>query len=86
MLEAGYTKAMAKNPYQILQTIAVQEGLQPTVERMITHREKVITKMEEKIDKAHYNQLTDALDKLTKNIQLLSGGSTENIFQITWKK
>lgn len=49
------------------------------VEAMKEMRDKIVEKMKEKMDKADYRALNDSLDKMTKNIQLLSGGATENV-------
>ena len=83
--EIGYGK-IAKTPNRVLESKGVQEELQPILNEMIKHRKEILVKMKSKINKAQYNQLSDAFDKMTKNIQLLSGGSTENIFQISWEK
>lgn len=52
---------------------------QAFVEAMKIMRDKIILQMQNKMDDADYRALNDSLDKMTKNIQLLSGESTENI-------
>jgi len=84
--KAQYADSSTKKPKRILESKGVQEELQPIINEMIEHREEILKQMKTKINKAHYNQLSDAFDKMTKNIQLLSGGSTENVININWEK
>ena len=49
------------------------------IEKLKVAREMAIDEMEKKIGKASYRDVVDSVDKTTKNIQLLSGKSTENI-------
>ncbi len=55
--------------------------IQPFVQQLEIERDRAIAAMKGKISKAKYRDLTDAIDKLTKNHQLLTGGSTENVAQ-----
>lgn len=75
MLEAGYEESTAKQQSGILG--GIREELDPIVRKLEDHREKVIARMALKIDDATYRDLTDSLDKTTKNIQLLRGKATE---------
>jgi hypothetical protein len=75
MILAGYSPESARQQSNIL--AGVREDLEPIVARLKDHREEIITQMVKKISKAKYRDLTDALDKTTKNIQLLSGKATE---------
>jgi hypothetical protein len=85
MLAAGYEETTARQQSSIL--VGIRDELQPFVDAMTKHRENVLTEMVKKLPKAKYRELTDALDKLTKNIQLLSGGKTANDeLKITWQK
>lgn len=49
------------------------------VEAMKSLRDDIVIRMRETMSKADYRALNDSLDKMTKNIQLLSGESTENV-------
>lgn len=85
--EVGYADTTAKNPYLITSTKAYQEEISPFLNRMVKHREKIMLELETKdlTDEKH-KDLVDSLDKLTKNIQLLSGGETERsgiVFNVT---
>lgn len=83
MLDAGYSPESARQQSNIL--AGIREELQPIVQEMMDHRTEVIAQMKSKINKAKYRDLTDALDKLTKNIQLLSGGKTASEeIRISW--
>lgn len=77
MLEAGYEESTARQQSGILR--GVQEELDPIVAKLEAHRLKVIDRLAKKLDAATYRDLTDSLDKLTKNIQLLSGKATETV-------
>lgn len=73
-LEAGFEESTARQQTEILSRI--KDRLEPVVQKMTDHREKVFKQMDKKLPKAKYNHCIEAFDKLTKNIQLLSGGAT----------
>jgi hypothetical protein len=75
MLEAGYEESTARQQSGILN--GIQDQLDPIVQKLEAHRLKVIDRLAKKLDAATYRDLTDSLDKLTKNIQLLRGKPTE---------
>lgn len=79
VLEAGYEKSMAKNPYQILESETIKEGMSDMVNELEKQRVKALKRLNETVDKASYRDAIDAIDKLTKNIQLLGGKPTEII-------
>jgi phage terminase small subunit len=72
MIEAGYSDETARQQSSVLAGIRV-----PIVNEMQRHPDEVIKRMRMQISKAKYRDLTDAIDKLTKNIQLLRGEATE---------
>ena len=76
MLLAGYEESTAKQQAGILG--GIKDELAPIVNQMMDHRAEVMKEMAKKLPKAKYRDLTDSLDKLTKNIQLLSGNKTSN--------
>lgn len=85
MLEAGYEETTAHEQSGTL--AGIREELKPFVQKLMDHREKVIERMQATLPKAQYHNLVESLDKLTKNIQLLSGGKTGNEeIKITWEK
>jgi len=76
--EAGYSPAIQKNPYLIFESETIQEGIADVVDEMKKERERAIKAMRAKnLDDVAYDRLTDVIDKLTKNIQLLGGKPTE---------
>ena len=82
-LEAGYTKATAKNAYLIFQSEAIKEGVADFVKSLDDKRKMALTHLTEaKMKKAPARELAYIADILTKNHQLLSGGSTDNTAMI----
>jgi hypothetical protein len=53
--------------------------LQPTIDWMEVHRQKVMAKMDENLEYATYDELRKSLEGLTEGIQLLGGKPTQNI-------
>lgn len=74
----GYSKNTARAGI-VQKTKSYQSVIQPFVQKLIEERERAIDAMRGKISKAKYRDLTDAIDKLTKNVQLLTGGATSNL-------
>lgn len=74
----GYSKKTAKSGL-IQKTKSYQSVVRPFIEKLEIERERAIDAMAGKISKAKYRDLSDAIDKLTKNHQLLTGGSTANV-------
>ena len=72
----GYSDGISKQPIRVRKTQSYQKEIKPIVDRLIIERDRAIEALKGKISKAKYRDLTDAVDKLTKNIQLLSGGET----------
>ena len=77
MLEAGYSNKTALQQSEIL--CRLEEELKPIVNQLDKKRQKMINKLDKTINKATFRDLTDGIDKMTKNIQLLSGGATDRI-------
>ena len=82
MLEAGFEESTARQQSLILN--GIRDQLNPLVAKLEAHREKVIERMQAMLPKAQYHHLIESLDKLTKNIQLLSGKATDNVMDITY--
>ena len=78
MREVGYTHNTAKKPTNLTESKGFKEASKPFVDQMIAERKRLINSMKTKnLDKVKYRDHTDSVDKLTKNIQLLSGEETE---------
>lgn len=74
----GYKPSTAKSG-QIQQTKTFKKELSPLVQRLEEERDAIVTALKGKRKNAKYRDLIDGLDKITKNLQLLTGGSTANI-------
>ncbi len=77
-IEKGYSPITADGG-KIQKTKTYKETIRPLVQRLETERDEIIKRLEATRNKAKYRDLIDGLDKITKNIQLLTGGSTQNI-------
>ena len=74
----GYSEQTSKSPQLVTETISFKEEINPVVRAMERERDAAIKMMSKVRNKAKYRDFADAIDKLTKNIQLLTGGKTEN--------
>ena len=85
--EVGYADNTADNPKIITETKSYQDEIKPFVDKMIKERDRAAKAMSLKdLDQVTYDKLSDVIDKLTKNIQLLNGGKTEsNEMIIKWE-
>jgi hypothetical protein len=76
--EAGYSESIQKNPYLILQSDAVKEGINEVAEQIESLRSKALTELQARdLSGEQYRDVIKAVDVLTKNHQLLTGGETE---------
>ncbi len=74
---AGYTKSYARAG-QIQHTEGYKKVMATIIEQLEQERQRIIDALKVKdLDKEKHRDLVDAMDKITKNIQLLSGGATE---------
>ena len=75
----GYAIHTADNPKLITETKSFKEVVNPIVQRWLKQRERLTAALETKdLTDASLRDTIDAIDKITKNIQLLTGGATEN--------
>lgn len=77
MIDAGYSENTAKAPQKLTESKGFIAEALPLIKRLEHARDQAIRRMAQTVDKATYRDTADAIDKLTKNIQLLSGGATE---------
>ena len=77
LTKAGYAKQVAKTPELVFNSKGFKEELAPVVDQLKKERQRAIDYLKRKISTARYRDLTDNIDKLTKNIQLLEGKETE---------
>jgi len=79
LLEAGYTKATAKNPYEIFESPVVKSATDEIIKTLEDKRRLALTYItEKKLKPAPARELAYITDIFTKNIQLLGGKPTEN--------
>jgi len=78
MLEAGYSKSMARQQSGIMCKIKKTKEFKNYIERLENHREKIMEWMDKKIDKAKYGELSASLARI-ENILLLSAGKPTSI-------
>jgi len=74
----GYSPRTAHSG-KIQKTKSFQAVVAPLVQRLEEERDAIIERLKLTRDKAKYRDLIDGLDKITKNHQLLTGKSTENV-------
>lgn len=75
----GYSVTTAGSG-QIQATKSYKEVMSPIVKRMEKERERIMLALESKdLTEERYKDLVDGLDKITKNVQLLSGRATDNV-------
>ena len=83
---AGYGK-VSKQPQRVLESVGVKMELKPYLHRLEAFRTKVLTALEKKkLSTVEFRDLSATLNKTTHDIQLLSGGSTDNVIVISWEK
>jgi hypothetical protein len=82
MKNSGYKEEYSKSGH-ILKTKQYKEKMKPIVDQLIKERQRILDELKNKrLNKEKYKDLVDALDKITKNVQLLSGGATERVASV----
>lgn len=79
MRKAGYSSKTARSPKKMTESKKYQEVVNPVIKAMEAERDAILKRLPKVRSKAKYRDLTDGLDKMTKNIQLLGGKPTENV-------
>lgn len=74
----GYSKHVSRQPTKVTETQSFKDVIDPVAKAMMRERDAAIALLSKRIDKAKYRDLVDGIDKLTKNVQLLTGGNTSN--------
>ena len=87
LIKAGYSKATAIKPSQVTNSTGFKEAVKEMGYRdwAEKHLKKVQERMDEEVDEAKYNDLSNEKDRIVKQIELLSGRETDRM-QITIKK
>jgi hypothetical protein len=77
-ISKGYSLQSARVGKPI-QTKTYKAEIKPLVSRLEEERDAIMERLKKTRNKAKYRDLIDGMDKVTKNIQLLTGGATQNI-------
>ena len=81
----GYADSVTKHPDIVTKTKSYQKVARPFLKRLEGLRDKIISEMEAKdITQERFTELGRTLKDITHDIQLLSGGETERILNITF--
>ena len=75
--KTGYSKSVSLKPKLVTSTKSYKDEMDDVVKKMKEERDRALNLMRKKIGKAKYRDLTDGVDKMTKNVQLLEGKPTE---------
>lgn len=86
MVEAGYSAKTARAPQKLTESRGFKLEAIPLIKRLEQARDKAIERMGKTLDKATYRDTAYSIDVLTKNLQLLTGGATENQLVINISK
>ncbi len=83
MLKADYSPSYANSSTQMKETEGFKEAVEPVLDRYLKEEKRLLDAAEKKdLTQEQYRTVIDSLDKVRKQIQLLSGGSTGNIGMI----
>jgi len=75
--EVGYAEATSRSPQRVTKTKSYQDEVADVVKAMVKQRDRMIAEIgKRKLDKEKVRDMVDAIDKLTKNAQLLGGKDT----------
>lgn len=77
MRKAGYSESMVKNPKKVFDAPPIKDAVDKVITDLEEERRQIIESLKNKRHKAGYRDLIDGLDKVTKNIELLSGRPTD---------
>ncbi len=78
--EVGYSQTTSLKPKLVTNTKTYKREMEPLLKKLEEHRDKIIEALANKdLDKERYSDLTNGLNTITKNIQLLSGGETDRV-------
>jgi hypothetical protein len=79
LIAHGYSPTTANNPRDVTETSSYKEEIENYAARLERHRLKILEAMEAKdLNEEQYRTLADAQTKVTHDVQLLTGGKTEN--------
>lgn len=87
MIKAGYSPETAKVPSKIMETKGVQLAAEPYVEELKRARQEALAEIRAKnLEKVQYSDLSNAIAKMTTQIELLEGRDTsKQSIEFKWK-
>ncbi len=78
--KVGYSENYSKQPSRITKQEGYKKVIEPILNRLIALRDRAIAEVSNRqLDYVQYKELISSIDLLTKNIQLIGGGSTERM-------
>lgn len=76
----GYSKGIHIHPEKVVKTKSYQSVMEPFVKQLERERQRLMSEMVTRdLSQEEYKTMVEAVDKLTKNSQLLSGGNTDQV-------
>jgi phage terminase small subunit len=78
MREVGYSKNFSKNPQTLLESDGFKEAAFDYLKELEEQKKMTIKRLKEEMPEAKFGELSQHLDRVTKNIELLEGRNTEN--------
>jgi len=80
ILKRGYAPSVATAPTVVTNTKSYQSVISPVVDQMVRARDRALKEINSRdLNIVQYADLVTAINKLSHDIQILSGGATENI-------
>ncbi len=77
-IKHGYSPTSAR-AMKATRTQSYKRIVAPVAEELVKARQRAIERLAKVEKKASYSDLVNGIDKMTKNIQLLTGGMTEHV-------
>lgn len=77
MEDAGYSPNTAKTPQKLTESKGFKEAAFDYLKELETQKKMTIARLKEEMPEAKFGELSSHLDRVTKNIELLSGRDTE---------
>lgn len=79
MIECGYSKTTARLPYRVIRSPYFQRLMSDFINNLKKEVDRLTQEMNSRdLSKEKYETLAVALDKVNKQLQLATGGSTDN--------
>lgn len=73
---ANYSPSVVDHPDKVFEAEIMREALEPILNRLVRHRDRVLERMEKLLETAGYTSLSITVTNLNRDIELLSGRPT----------